>query len=471
MDLQRSKSMEHGPKPAREAANSSVQYSYKLSPPECDEHGRVYGGELLKLIDVSAGLVAAKHAGGPCLTISVDRVIFLQEIRVGDVISISSAVNRAWGSSMEIGVKVSKQSRLYPQGAETYCCHAYLTFVAKPTPPPTPSFLLSLSDSLGLTVPPKPLRAKLAEIAPASLLERKRYLLAGRRRAHRIQRPKEYDTLLASFREQLFAIERERRQATSAEEAIGKDALLSTLQNEIIAEAYARNDPDVHVAGGDVVGEIEGYVEPVRVKKVDVEKVLREKTQAGSARALAPKTAVDQLNDPSSQSVDTAVDFADTLVMCLWIVRPQFSNSKGILFGGTLMRWVEEVSTIAARRIHPTASWSSAAIDGLTFLTAVQPGEVCYARAAVLKVYSSSIEVACVVTCEDRNSPKPSIRLVSQSFFTMVAIDPHLGRPLKDALRPVHFPEHSPAERLASGADKRRQDRLLDKQILQRVYS
>jgi hypothetical protein len=55
------------------------------------------GGELLKLVDVSAGLVAAKHARGPCLTISVDRVIFLQEIRVGDVISISSAVNRAWG--------------------------------------------------------------------------------------------------------------------------------------------------------------------------------------------------------------------------------------------------------------------------------------------------------------------------------------------------------------------------------------
>lgn len=95
-------------------------------------------------------------------------------------------------------------------------------------------------------------------------------------------------------------------------------------------------------------------------------------------------------------------------------------NSKGILFGGQLMRWVEEAATIAVRRIHPTASWSSAGIDGLTFLTSVQPGEVCYARAAVLRVFDSSVEVACVVTCEDRNSPNPVIRLVSQSFFTMV---------------------------------------------------
>lgn len=34
--------------------------------------GRVYGGELLKMIDVAAGVVAAKHAGGPCLTVSVE---------------------------------------------------------------------------------------------------------------------------------------------------------------------------------------------------------------------------------------------------------------------------------------------------------------------------------------------------------------------------------------------------------------
>ena len=34
----------------------------------------MYGGELLKLIDVAAGVVAAKHAGGPCLTISVECV-------------------------------------------------------------------------------------------------------------------------------------------------------------------------------------------------------------------------------------------------------------------------------------------------------------------------------------------------------------------------------------------------------------
>lgn len=63
------------------------------------------------------------------------------------------------------------------------------------------------------------------------------------------------------------------------------------------------------------------------------------------------------------------------------------------------MRWVEEVSSIAARRISPHAAWSSAAIDGLTFKLAVEPGWVVYCRAAVVKVWDSSIEVAVTVTC------------------------------------------------------------------------
>ncbi|GAA6027332.1 hypothetical protein JCM8097_002601 [Rhodosporidiobolus ruineniae] len=492
---QRRKAVEPETKSPKDAGASSIVYQYKLSPVECDEHGRVYGGELLKffisssrrLIDVSAGLVAAKHAGGPCLTISVDRVIFMQEIRVGDVISIRAGVNRAWGSSMEIGVKVGRQSRTDPLQAETYCCHAYLTFVAKPTPPPAPSFPLSLTDTLGLTSPPKPRRAKLAEIKPSTLLEQKRYLLAGRRRAHRIQRSKEHDTLLAAFREQVFEIEREQRRASGAQLGEGEEEqdekLLLQLQLEILTEAYMRQDPDVHVDGEDLVGEVEGYVEPVRVRLADVEKAARKKGHGGWTKiALPTEELVDEAsghqipasvdaNERRTLEVASPLDFADTLVMCLWIVRPQMCNSKNILFGGTLMRWVEEVSSIAARRIYPSASWSSASIDGLTFLTAVQPGEVVYVRAAVLKVYESSIEVACVVFCEDRNAKKPVVRLVSQSFFTMVAIDPQTGRPLKGYLRQVRIPEGTPAAELAAGADKRREDRLLDKQVLQRVYA
>lgn len=112
------------------------------------------------------------------------------------------------------------------------------------------------------------------------------------------------------------------------------------------------------------------------------------------------------------------------------------------------MRWVEEVSTIAARRVSPNVSWASAGIDSLTFKVSALPGWVVYVRVAVLKVYHSSVEIAAVVTCgalvllllwlacfadigvpddcelhaEDRNSHTPGIKHVSESFFTMVSL-------------------------------------------------
>lgn len=191
------------------------------------------------------------------------------------------------------------------------------------------------------------------------------------------------------------------------------------------------------------------------------------------------------------------------------------------------MRWVEEVSTIAARRVSPNVSWASAGIDSLTFKVSALPGWVVYVRAAVLKVYHSSVEIAAVVTCgalvllllwlacfadigvpddceshaEDRNSHTPGIKHVSESFFTMVslprcsrkppplhplsrcvfglpfvlssqrarqvAVDPDTGRPLKGALRQVRLPS-GPITEMAASAERRREDRLLEKRVLQR---
>lgn len=106
-------------------------------------------------------------------------------------------------------------------------------------------------------------------------------------------------------------------------------------------------------------------------------------------------------------------------------------------------------------------------------------------------LYHHSLSVTHIDTlttqAEDRNSPNPTLRLVSESFFTLVrcaipptssltppdtlttqvAIDPVSGRPLKGQLRQVQVPD-GPAREIADGAAKRREDRLQDKRILQR---
>lgn len=247
---------------------------------------------------------------------------------------------------MEIGVRVMRESRVDPLNAETYCCHgespfllaflpfrnthsriqiAYLTFVAKPTPPPTPNFLLSLTDHLGLTRPPPARRARLPEIKPSTLLEQKRYLLAGRRRAHRIQNSKKDDQVLTSYRAFLDDLEsNKRRREQSKVVPREQDELVNKLQEEILVEAWMKGDRDVREEGDEIVGVIEGYMEEVRVKKSVVEKAAIKRGHGGWVKIAVPNEevvgrvtghAVEEEQDQKALEIASTVDFADTLCM------------------------------------------------------------------------------------------------------------------------------------------------------------
>lgn len=398
---------------------------------------------------------------------------------------------------------------------------AYLTFVAKPTPPPVPTFLESISQAIHLSAPALPLRAQVPAIRPRTTLESKRYLLAGRRRAVRILGRDVRDALLLAFRAQLLAIDRATRDglAPGLESESDKEALMLELQRELVVEAFMKEDPAISVDGEWVVASIEGFMDPVRVPLAEVKKASQQRGKGGYRRLAVTRVESDDDGPANGRSLgvlrgaeisSSPLDLSETMVMSLWIVRPQHcklylfrphtsnatltsmraGNSKQILFGGTLMRWLEEVSSVAARRVSVTP-WSSAAIDSLSFNSAVHPGEVVYIRAVVTKVWDSSVECYALAMAEDRNSREPKMRLVSESFFSLVrrrfpaqqasentdifrarqvAIDPVSGRPLKGRLRQVRVPD-GPAMRVAEGADKRREDRLQDKRILQRYVS
>jgi len=94
-------------------------------------------------MDVAAGVAAIRHSGGATVTASIDRVDFLQPIRLGDIVVLRAQVNWTGRTSMEIGVRVDTE---HPKtGERRYTTKAYLTFVAvddngrpRPVPPITP---------------------------------------------------------------------------------------------------------------------------------------------------------------------------------------------------------------------------------------------------------------------------------------------------------------------------------------------
>lgn len=101
---------------------------YQIFPSNLNPNNTLFGGHVMALMDSVAYTIATAHSGHVCVTACVDRINFMSPASLGDKILISGAVNRAWHSSMEVGIKVSKQDM--KGGEEQQILKAYFVFVA-----------------------------------------------------------------------------------------------------------------------------------------------------------------------------------------------------------------------------------------------------------------------------------------------------------------------------------------------------
>jgi uncharacterized protein (TIGR00369 family) len=91
--------------------------------------GKIHGGILLSLMDKVAYACASKHCGNYCVTVSVDKVEFLQPVEVGELVSLFASVNYVGRSSMIIGIRVEAQN--VKKGTIKHTNSCYFTMVAK----------------------------------------------------------------------------------------------------------------------------------------------------------------------------------------------------------------------------------------------------------------------------------------------------------------------------------------------------
>jgi acyl-CoA hydrolase len=68
--------------------------------------GDLFGGNLMALVDQAAAVAALRHAGGPAVTASIDRVDFRERIPVGALVTCIATVDYVGNSSMDITVEV-----------------------------------------------------------------------------------------------------------------------------------------------------------------------------------------------------------------------------------------------------------------------------------------------------------------------------------------------------------------------------
>ncbi len=90
--------------------------------------GLVHGGVVMKMCDEVAAIAAIRHCGKRVVTASVDRMMFVDPVNVGELLACSATVNAAWRTSMEVGVRVEAEN---PRtGERRHTSTAYLTMVA-----------------------------------------------------------------------------------------------------------------------------------------------------------------------------------------------------------------------------------------------------------------------------------------------------------------------------------------------------
>jgi acyl-CoA hydrolase len=101
--------------------------------------GNVLGGRIMHLVDLAAATAAIRHSRSAVVTASVDSMSFLHPIKIGQLITLKSSVNRVFRTSMEVGVKVLVED--LHRGIVYHTNSSYVTFVAldeegKPHPVP-----------------------------------------------------------------------------------------------------------------------------------------------------------------------------------------------------------------------------------------------------------------------------------------------------------------------------------------------
>lgn len=122
----------------------SLYMTVLMTPDMANFSGNVHGGALLKLLDQVAYACASRYAGTYVVTLSVDRVLFRDAIKVGELVSFSASVNHTGRTSLEVGIRVETEN--IRDGTRRHTNSCFFTMVAVdpdgipvPVPPLVPS--------------------------------------------------------------------------------------------------------------------------------------------------------------------------------------------------------------------------------------------------------------------------------------------------------------------------------------------
>lgn len=149
---------------AKKVKDSQIEMIELVLPNDTNVHGNLLGGRLMHWIDIAAAVAASRHCNNVAVTAAVDNLVFHHPIHLGNIVRLKASVNRAFNTSMEVGVRVEVED--IKTGKISHSNSAYLTFVNIDSETEKP--------------------AKVCEIIPETDVEKRRFDQALSRREQRL---------------------------------------------------------------------------------------------------------------------------------------------------------------------------------------------------------------------------------------------------------------------------------------------
>ena len=119
------------PLKGKTVGHSAVTLSQTMMPSQTNPVGFVHGGELMKMMDNTAAIVALRHSQHPVVTAQVDTITFKNPVHIGELVTIDARLTFVSHATMETSIMATAENML--SGEKRIVLTATFIFVALDT--------------------------------------------------------------------------------------------------------------------------------------------------------------------------------------------------------------------------------------------------------------------------------------------------------------------------------------------------
>lgn len=102
------------------------------------------------------------------------------------------------------------------------------------------------------------------------------------------------------------------------------------------------------------------------------------------------------------------------------LVLPEHLNHYGYLFGGNLLKWIDEYAWIAASLEHPGCKFVTIGMDGVEFRKSVRNGAILRFDVRKSKQGNTSVQYTATVYADDIETGKEEVVFSTRVSFVCV---------------------------------------------------